>query len=197
LLFGLLKIKKKHEKIRKNIISSLHRLPTNFGMLLSSDCRDKCKEIAKFLKNHDSMFILGKGFGFPIALEASLKIKEITYLHAEAYPSGSLKHGPFALIKESLPIFIILLNDEHFKINLNACYQVSGRKANLTIVTDIEPSELLEYKIFNDIVHIPNNGVFTAMLGVLVFQLIAYELSVLKGIDPDHPNNLAKVVTVL
>jgi len=193
----LLKQEKKNEKIRKNIISSLHRLPTNFGMLLNSECRDKCKEMAVFLKKHDSMFILGKGFGFPIALEAALKIKEITYLHAEAYPSGSLKHGPFALIKEGLPIFIILLNDENFKLNLNACYQVSGRKAHLTIITDINPSQLSEYKIFNEIIQVPYNGIFTAMVSTLVFQLIAYELSVLKGIDPDHPNNLAKVVTVL
>jgi glutamine---fructose-6-phosphate transaminase (isomerizing) len=90
-----------------------------------------------------------------------------------------------------------LLDDENFKINLNACYQVHGREAHLTIITDISMKNLEKYDIFDEIINIPTNGFLTGLVGVVPFQLIAYEISILKGIDPDHPRGLAKVVTVL
>jgi glucosamine--fructose-6-phosphate aminotransferase (isomerizing) len=181
---------------RQNLVSALHRLPTHMGMI-SNKIRDDCKRIAQQLVPHEHMFVLGKGLGEAIAMEGSLKIKEITYLHAEAYSSGALKHGPFALIVEGTPIVVLCLDDRHLSLNLTCVHEVNARGANVIVITDAPNKVLPEMKGKNgEVLVIPHNGVLTGLLAVVPLQLIAYELAVAKGINCDKPRNLAKSVTV-
>lgn len=182
----------------KELHDALQRLPISFGMALRRS-HPQCKEIAKELVNKEHMFVLGKGYGEPIALEGALKLKEITYIHAEGYSGGALKHGPFALIEDHkgkngpTPIICIILDDEHAGLMKTCAEEVKSRGAKLYVITD--NANLCE-GLCDDPIVIPNNGILTALLAVLPMQLIAYELALLKGIDPDVPRNLAKAVTV-
>mmetsp|Transcript_32795 Transcript_32795/g.103813 ORF Transcript_32795/g.103813 Transcript_32795/m.103813 type:complete len:339 (-) Transcript_32795:864-1880(-) len=182
---------------KSDLLIALQRLPISFGMALRT--RDQCKEVAKKLVDKQSLFILGKGFAEPIAYEGALKIKEISYLNAQGYSGGALKHGPFALIEGpsgpngATPIIMIILDDEHAAQMLTAAHEVKARGAEITVITD---NAKLVREVCSDPVVIPSNGPLTALISVLPLQLIAYELSVLRGIDPDTPRNLAKAVTV-
>lgn len=175
---------------RKQLVEALHRLSTNIGMTINR-IRGQCKDVANNLIDKQHCFILGKGFAEPIAREGSLKIKEITYLHAEGYPGGALKHGPFALIDNGTPVILIILTDQHRNLMKTALEEVKVRGAYTIAITNDPTLDIAHENIL-----IPSNGPLTALLAVLPLQLIAYELSVLKGIDPDHPRHLAKVVTV-
>jgi glucosamine--fructose-6-phosphate aminotransferase (isomerizing) len=179
------------EAKRRSTIDALHRLPTNMGMALR--VREQCRIVASRIASAPHCFILGKGFAEPIAYEGALKIKEITYIHAEGYSGGALKHGPFALIEQGTPIILIILDDAHSQLMRIAAEEVRARGAYTIVITN-NPS--LAKNIANDVIVIPSNGILTALLAVIPLQLIAYELAVLRGIDPDKPRNLAKAVTV-
>jgi glucosamine--fructose-6-phosphate aminotransferase (isomerizing) len=144
---------------------------------------DQCKAIAKQLEHKEHCFVLGKGYGEPVAYEGALKIKEMCYLHAEGYSGGALKHGPFALIENetgrfgATPIIMLILDDTHAHHMRTAAEEVRARGAKLIIITD-KPS-LAEGLDDNPIV-IPNNGPLTALGAVLPLQLIAYELAMLR-----------------
>lgn len=176
---------------------ALMRLPISFGMALKT--RDQCKDIATRLLEKEHCFVLGKGYGEPVALEGALKIKEMCYLHAEGYSGGALKHGPFALIEDdtgkfgATPIIMLILDDNHAQHMRTAAEEVKARGAQLIIITD--KPELAEDLDANPII-IPNNGPLTALGAVLPLQLIGYELALMRGINPDTPRNLAKAVTV-
>ena len=177
---------------------ALMRLPITFGMALKT--RDQCKEVAERLNSKEHCFILGKGYAEPVAYEGALKIKEMCYLHAEGYSGGALKHGPFALIENNetgkfgaTPIIMIILDDEHAHHMRTAAEEVKARGAEIIIITD--KASLAEDLDPNPIV-VPSNGPLTALGTVLPLQLIAYELAMLRGINPDTPRNLAKAVTV-
>ena len=141
--------------------------------------------------DQDHCFVLGKGFAEPIAREGALKIKEITYVHAEGYPGGALKHGPFALIDEGTPVILIVLNDQHRNLMKTALEEVKVRGARTIAITNDSTLDIAHENVL-----IPSNGPLTALLAILPIQLIAYELALLRGNDPDHPRHLAKVVTV-
>jgi glucosamine--fructose-6-phosphate aminotransferase (isomerizing) len=176
---------------RRSLIEDLRRLPTNIR--LAFETRAKCQEIAASLIEAEHLFVLGKGAAEPIAREGALKIKEITYLHAEGYPGGALKHGPFALITEGTPVVLIIVNDRHAQLMRTAAEEVRARGARTIIITD-DPK--LGEGIADDLILIPPDGVLTALLATVPLQFLAYELAVLKGINPDKPRNLAKAVTV-
>jgi len=137
--------------------------------------------------------VLGKGFAEPIAYEGALKIKEITYLHAEGYSGGALKHGPFALIEEGTPVIMIILDDQHSKTMITNAHEIESRGGKMIYITN--NPDLLQ-GLHGEIIQIPTNGCLTALLATIPMQLLAYEMSVLKGINPDKPKNLAKAVTV-
>ncbi|CDI82980.1 glucosamine--fructose-6-phosphate aminotransferase (isomerizing), putative [Eimeria acervulina] len=175
------------------LLDALHRLPVYAGMTLNA--HGACKRIAEKLKDAQTLFVLGKGFGYPVALEGALKIKEISYIHAEGFAGGALKHGPFALIddKARTPVVMIVLGDQHAALMLNAAQQVKARGAYLICLTDFP--ELVQ-DVADDYIVIPSNGPLTALLAAIPLQLLAYELSVARGINPDKPRGLAKTVTV-
>eukprot|EP01111_Echinosteliopsis_oligospora_P004350 TRINITY_DN1698_c0_g1_i1.p1 TRINITY_DN1698_c0_g1~~TRINITY_DN1698_c0_g1_i1.p1 ORF type:complete len:646 (-),score=226.58 TRINITY_DN1698_c0_g1_i1:66-2003(-) len=180
------------ESKRRQLIDALHRLPTAVGMSIQH-CKEQCKKVAAKLLSKKNMFILGKGNAEPIAYEGALKIKEITYMHAEGYSGGALKHGPFALIEQDTPIILIILDDQHAQLMRIAAEEVRARGAYTIIITN---ALHLAKNVAHETILIPSNGVLTALLATIPLQLIAYELSVAKGIDPDKPRNLAKAVTV-
>lgn len=181
----------------KSLTNALMRLPITFGMGMKN--RDQCRKIAEKIKDREHCFVLGKGYGEPVALEGALKIKEMCYLHAEGFSGGALKHGPFALIDDdkgkhgATPIFLLVLDDEHANHMRTAAEEVKARGAEIFVITD-KPS-LAEGLDDNPII-IPNNGPLTALGAVLPMQLLAYELAMIRGINPDTPRNLAKAVTV-
>jgi len=187
---------------RKDLIEALHRLPTYTGMTLQPRTQEKCREVAMKLKESgEHLFVLGRGYGEPIAQEGALKIKEITYLHAEGYSGGALKHGPFALIedgkrwggKTGTPIILLILDDQNAQLMRTAAEEVRARGAYTIVITD---NKKLADGVASDTIVIPSNGPLTGLLATLPLQMIAYELAVAKGIDPDKPKNLAKAVTV-
>ena len=142
-----------------------------------------CQSIASNYSNH--LFLLGKGMDEIIAKEGALKIKEISYLHAEGYSASSLKHGPFALLDENMPTIIVDIVGD-----LSTCYhEVKSRNSPIFYITNRlnENADLV----------IPEHNIFSSLLSIIPLQLLAYYISVNKGINPDKPKNLAKVVTVL
>ncbi|KAM9957845.1 hypothetical protein ACTFIW_012817 [Dictyostelium discoideum] len=175
---------------RRQLIDSLHRLPTNLGMALR--VREQCKAIAQKIYKKNSIFVLGKGFAEPIAFEGALKIKEITYCHAEGYSGGALKHGPFALIEQDTPIILIILDDSNSPLMRVAAEEVKARGAHTIVITN---NSTLAKHIAHDTILIPSNGILTALLAAIPLQLLAYEMAICKNIDPDRPKNLAKTVT--
>lgn len=176
---------------RAELIEALHRLPTYTGMALKT--RDQVRELAKKLASKDHMFILGKGYAEPIAREGALKIKEISYIHAEGFSGGALKHGPFALLEKGTPVVLLILNDQHAELMRIAAAEVRARDAYTIVITD-KPS--LANGVADEVINIPSNGPLTALLGVVPLQLLAYEISLARGINPDKPRHLAKAVTV-
>lgn len=176
---------------RAEIISQLHRLPLNIEAAIKT--RDACQAIAQKLVNKDHLFVLGKGVGEPIAREGALKIKEITYLHAEGYPGGALKHGPFALIEQDTPVILTIFDDSQAHLMCTAAEEVKARGAKVIVITN-EAS--LAPHVADDVIIIPDSGKLSGLLATIPLQFIAYELAILKGINPDRPRNLAKAVTV-
>jgi len=182
--------------LKRELLDSLQRLPISFGMALRT--RDRCKLVAKDLLDKNNLFVLGKGYAEPIALEGALKIKEMSYMHAEGYSGGALKHGPFALIEGAngregqTPVIMIILDDDHAQHMRIAAEEVKARGAHLIIITD---TPRFAAGLDENPIIIPSNGPLTALTAVLPLQLIAYELAILKGINPDVPRNLAKAVT--
>ena len=177
--------------LRTELIKYLNYLPLNIENTLKSIY--KCKELLTYLKYEQSCFILGKDYCHPIAKEGALKMKEISYIHAEGYPSGALKHGPFALIKKNTPIIILSPDYENdFKLSILA-EEVKARGARTILITN---KNIIDNKLYDHVIEIPYNKYYGNILANIILQIISYELSVSKGINPDMPRNLAKVVTV-
>jgi glucosamine--fructose-6-phosphate aminotransferase (isomerizing) len=170
---------------RKRIITDLHNLPFQMKEILKMENIYKIKEISRTIKDTNSIFILGKGKEEAVAKEGALKIKEITYIHAEGYSSAALKHGPFGLIVEGLPIILLDVNEKYREKNENVFQEVSARGANVLKISD-ENGELI----------INKNQTFGGVLANVYIQLISYYCAIEKGFNPDFPRNLAKVVTV-
>jgi len=176
-----------------DVLQAVQRLPMATGMALRT--HDQCRLLADKLKDKEHLFILGKGFAEPIAYEGALKIKEITYIHAEGYSGGALKHGPFALLEKGTPVILMVLDDQHSELMRIAAAEVRARGAETIIITD---KKSLADGIADEgnVITIPSNGPMTALSAVVPLQLLAYEISLKKGFNPDKPRNLAKAVTV-
>jgi len=180
-----------NEKKRQRIIGDLHNLSTDIKLALDA-CNAQIKDIAKKI-NSSNMFLLGKGSDEFIAKEGSLKIKEISYIHSEGYSSSSLKHGPFALLDENFPVIILNLDQTHRAKTINCYQEVASRGAPILMISN---DMTLSNEITCDIIYVPENKSYASLIGIIPIQLLAYHLSINKGINPDKPKNLAKVVTV-
>ena len=148
----------------------------------------------KFVRASNFLF-LGRGIMFPIALEGALKLKEISYIHAEGYPAGEMKHGPIALIDEEMPVVAVAPRDRVFEKMLSNIEEVKARSGIVIVVTDT-PDATLEGRA-DDVILVPKTHELLAPLTmVLPLQLLAYHIALLRGCDVDQPRNLAKSVTV-
>ncbi len=178
-----------HDNIekRRQIIKDLNNISSDIRKVLK--CRTNIKNILHFFDDKQSCFILGKGRGESVAKEAALKIKEVSYIHAEGYSTSSLKHGPFALLEKDFPVIILSPDDEYLSKSNNAVEEVKSRNARVIKITNRKDSDL------NTIV-VPYNKTFNYLLMIVPLQILAYELSIVRGYNPDMPRNLAKVVTV-
>lgn len=188
--FSQLRNQNKFRQRHEELLASLHRLPIYAGMTLRLE--DQMKELALKIKDSEDMFVLGKGFSEPIAKEGALKLKEITYIHAEGFGGGSLKHGPFALLKEGTPVILFIMNDSYCSHMITAAHEVRSRGAHTIVITDCPK---VAASVADELICIPSNGPLTSLLGIIPIQLLAYHISVLRGINPDNPKNIAKVVT--
>ncbi len=183
-----------HNNLRYNMIQDLLKLSFQFENCIN-DLNIKMKELVKDF-NYNNLFILGRDFLKPISDEASLKIKEITYIHSESYSASSLKHGPFALLDENLPVFFLLQEDEYLSKNLSTLEEIHCRNSPIYLFTSCTSlSSKLSNKSNYHIIYLPQNKYYQPLLFILCFQLFAYHLSIKKGIDCDKPRNLAKTVT--
>jgi glucosamine--fructose-6-phosphate aminotransferase (isomerizing) len=178
---------------RVKMICDLHNLSNDIQKTLD-ECSIKIQEIVNNFKSNN-MFILGKGTDEFIAKEGALKVKEISYIHAEGYSSGSLKHGPFALLDENFPVIICNLDQKHSNKILNCYQEVASRNSPIIFITN-NLSLFESNDITSEYILVPENKSYASLLGIIPIQLFAYYHSVNKGINPDKPKNLAKVVTV-
>ena len=160
---------------------------------------ESCKKLASTLvhESSTSLFILGRSFSEPIALEAALKIKEISYIHAEGYLAPALKHGSYAILEPHTPCILIILNDAYKEYMISTAKELQSRHAKCICITDLtDLTSLHELKVFTTILQIPSNNHFSSLLTLIPLQLLAYELGLAKGNSIDMCRNLAKTVTV-
>jgi glutamine---fructose-6-phosphate transaminase (isomerizing) len=153
------------------------------------------REIAGAFCHASNFLYLGRGYSFPVALEGALKLKEISYIHAEGYPAAEMKHGPIALIDNDMPVVFLAPHDKTFPKVLSNMEEVNARGARIIAVTDDNVSRLSQMAEY--VIQIPKTVEFlNPILSVIPLQLLAYHIAVLRGCDVDKPRNLAKSVTV-
>ena len=136
----------------------------------------------------------GRGYNFPVALEGALKLKEISYIHAEGYPAAEMKHGPIALVDKNMPSVFIVPKDKTYEKIISNIQEIKSRKGKIIIVTDSKDKVLKE--LANDLIVVPRtNHYLFVVLATIVLQLLAYHIAVAKKLNVDQPRNLAKSVT--
>ena len=151
----------------------------------------KIKELAKVLKDVSDIYVLGRGIHFPIAKEAALKLKELTYIHAEGIPAGELKHGPLALMDENVFVIIINPDDSTYTDTLNSANEIKARGAKIIGISD-KNNDIYDYWIQTPKI----DESMYPLVEIIPIQLLAYYAALEKDTDPDYPRNLAKSVTV-
>ncbi len=180
--------------LEKKLTDSLIEMPSNMSAVF--DIVDEIKNISKFVVNAKSVLYLGRGSLFPIALEGALKLKEISYIHAEGYASGEMKHGPIALVDEKVPVVIIAPRDSLFEKNISNMQEILARGGKVILITDQKGDKEIDEKNFKKIVINNVSEFIQPIIFSLPAQLLAYFVAVMKGTDVDQPRNLAKSVTV-
>lgn len=183
-------VKGTHELKRKRMLRDLRALYIDIDKTIHAVETKIRDEIVPLFQDRNSCFLLGKGKCESIAREGALKIKEISYIHAEGYSTSSLKHGPFALLEPKFPVVLIAPEDEHFAKSMNAYEEIQSRHATVIMITDKQDCDKANCVI------IPLNQTYRDLLSIIPLQLLSYELSLSRGLNPDMPRNLAKVVTV-
>ncbi len=177
----------------QNLIKALNRIDEDVNKIL--DTETQIRSVAKQTVNANNYLYLGRGINFPVALEGALKLKEISYIHAEGYPAAEMKHGPIALIDENMPVVVIAPNDATFSKILANIQEVKARKGIVITITDKPNKEITALSDY--VLEVPqtHQHIFP-ITSSIILQLLAYELAVLRGCDVDMPRNLAKSVTV-
>jgi len=169
------------------------RLPRLIESTLALD--GEVRRVAQRFFHSTNFLFLGRGIMYPIALEGALKLKEISYIHAEGYAAGEMKHGPIALVDENMPVVVIANRGPLYEKVISNLEQVRARDG-VVIAIATEGDEEIAAKA-NEVIRIPDLGEYlTPLLAVVPLQLLAYHVAVLKGTDVDQPRNLAKSVTV-
>ncbi|WP_070138099.1 glutamine--fructose-6-phosphate transaminase (isomerizing) [Crocinitomix algicola] len=175
------------------LLDELESLPEKIEELLKSD--DYIRGVAEIYKDAQNALYLGRGTSYPIALEGALKLKEISYIHAEGYPAAEMKHGPIALIDENMPVFVVAAHGEHYEKVVSNIQEVKARKGK--IIGIVSKGDTAVKDIADHIIEIPKSDEFIVpILATIPLQLISYHIAVMRGCNVDQPRNLAKSVTV-
>ncbi len=171
----------------------LSQVPDMVKTILQSS--DYISEIAEIYKDKKNFLYLGRGIHFPVALEGALKLKEISYIHAEGYPAAEMKHGPIALIDEDMPVVFIATKDEIYSKVISNMEEVKARKGKIITIANEGDEEIKKYS--DHVIYVPGiRKMLSPLLSVVPLQLLAYHIAVKRGCDVDQPRNLAKSVTV-
>ncbi|HRR92742.1 MAG TPA: glutamine--fructose-6-phosphate transaminase (isomerizing) [Bacteroidales bacterium] len=180
------------EKYR-NLIRELAAVPSLVRRALETN--DQVLKVAEAIRNTSNALYLGRGFLFPVALEGALKLKEISYIHAEGYPAAEMKHGPIALIDENMPVVVVATKDGTYDKIISNIQEIKARKGKIIAIVsegDGQISKMADY-----VIEVPETlPVFSGILAVIPLQLLSYHVAVMRGCDVDQPRNLAKSVTV-
>ncbi len=175
------------------LLAELETMPTKIAKALKAD--DQIQKIANEFKNASNFLYLGRGYNFPVALEGALKLKEISYIHAEGYPAAEMKHGPIALIDTEMPVVFIATKDSSYEKIVSNIQEVKARKGRIiAIVTEGDTAirGMADY-----VIEIPHTQeALTPILSVIPLQLLSYHIAIMRGCNVDQPRNLAKAVTV-
>ena len=181
------------EKRYRQLLIDLEAIPQKVEVVLKD--HEKIKALAEKYMDAPDFLYLGRGYNFPVALEGALKLKEISYIHAEGYPAAEMKHGPIALVDEKLPVVFVATKDVYHQKVLSNMQEIKARKGKVIAV--ITEGDTQTPTITNDLMIIPETDeILAPMLSVIPLQLLAYYIGIAKGCDVDKPRNLAKSVTV-
>lgn len=174
-------------------LQEIEMIPSKVEKLLEID--EHVKYIASIYKDVPNCLYLGRGFNFPVALEGALKLKEISYIHAEGYPAAEMKHGPIALIDENMPVIVIATNAEHYEKVVSNIQEIKSRKGK--IIAIVTEGDTVVREIADHVIEIPYvEEAFSPLLTTIPLQLLSYYIAVMRGCNVDQPRNLAKSVTV-
>ena len=176
-----------------HLLNELQELPQKMRLMLAE--KDVIRQVAEKYKDSTDALYLGRGYNFPVALEGALKLKEISYIHAEGYPAAEMKHGPIALVQETLPVVFVATKDSYHEKIVSNIQEIKARKGKVIAV--ITESDEVIIKMADDIIKVPEaDEIVAPVLSTIPMQLLAYYIGVAKGYDVDKPRNLAKSVTV-
>jgi glucosamine--fructose-6-phosphate aminotransferase (isomerizing) len=176
-----------------HLINELHEIPDKVSTILRSS--EKIRLIAEKYKDARDFLYLGRGYNFPIALEGALKLKEISYIHAEGYPAAEMKHGPIALVDENLPVIFVATKDAYHEKIISNMQEIKARKG--IVIAVISEGDDVITQMADDVMIVPDaDEIVAPMLSVIPLQLLSYYIGLAKGLDVDKPRNLAKSVTV-
>ncbi len=177
----------------RQLVSELATIPDKIQQVLEKD--EQIRYIAAEIKDHSNALYLGRGYNFPVALEGALKLKEISYIHAEGYPAAEMKHGPIALIDENMPVIVITTNRSAYDKIVSNIQEVKARKG--FVIAIVNEGDTVISKMADHVIEIPNTEEpFTPLLSVIPLQLLSYHIALMRGCNVDQPRNLAKSVTV-
>ncbi|TMQ69933.1 MAG: SIS domain-containing protein, partial [Candidatus Eisenbacteria bacterium] len=175
------------------VARALEEIPAKIQRIL--DHGDDVKRIAEEHAKHNNFLYLGRGYNFPVALEGALKLKEISYIHAEGYPAAEMKHGPIALIDDHMPVVFICTRDAAYEKVMNNMMEVRARRGRIIAIAT-EGDEAVR-RLADHVLYVPPTvPCLQPLLSVIPLQLLAYHTAVIRGCDVDQPRNLAKSVTV-
>ncbi|MDB5241555.1 MAG: glutamine amidotransferase [Spirosoma sp.] len=181
------------DSLFRQLLAEMESIPAKVERVLQA--ADKIKEIAYIFTYARNFIYLGRGLNFPVALEGALKLKEISYIHAEGYPAAEMKHGPIALIDEDMPVVVIATNDSSYEKVVSNIQEVKARKGRVIAITtegDTNLPGMVDFTIEIPKVH----EILMPLISVIPLQLLAYDIAVMRGRNVDQPRNLAKSVTV-
>jgi len=181
------------KEVFDDYLKQLELIPDKVAEVLATN--DHIKYIASIYKDSTNSLYLGRGYNFPVALEGALKLKEISYIHAEGYPAAEMKHGPIALIDENMPVVIIATNNEHYDKLVSNIQEIKSR--NGKIIAIVTKGDIIVKELADHVIEIPETKeAFSPLLATIPLQLLSYHIAVMRGCNVDQPRNLAKSVTV-
>jgi glucosamine--fructose-6-phosphate aminotransferase (isomerizing) len=195
ILITLMIARRRHMSVvqGKQLIDDLLLVPEKVEKILAQN--DNIREMAKEYKDERNFLYLGRGYNFPVALEGALKLKEISYIHAEGYPAAEMKHGPIALIDDNMPVVFIATKDAIYEKVISNIEEVRARKGRVICIANEGDVKIKQYA--DHVIYIPETlQAISPLLTVIPLQLLAYHIAVLRGCNVDQPRNLAKSVTV-